>query len=317
MVDITCMDIKMMDIRPSDLGLLVSLSVLLEEKNVTRAASRMGLSQPAMSAQLARLRDLFKDPLLVPSHTGKGMVVTARASGIEDSLRAALQSLHGVICSSLTFDPKMSDQAFCIGSDDSIMAVLTNSLIPVLSQICPKIRLTFRNLGVRQLTEQLGENEIDLALVDEAAIPKPPLFRHQNLLCGTFKMAQRTGHPRGNHPLTIEEYAELQHVVILSGITGGFSGFIDTALSGLGLSRKVVMVIQELSIVPLILEKSDFICTVPSYLVEPFFSRLSLFDVPFETRPLRLSMVWHMRSDGDPGHQWLREQISRSVCPNG
>jgi len=112
-----------MNIRPADLPLLLSLNALLEENNVTRAAARLHLSQPALSAQLARLRDMFGDPLLVPSETGRGMVPTSKASALKGPLRAALQQLNQAVSDEGEFDPRTSSRCFTIAANDNAISM--------------------------------------------------------------------------------------------------------------------------------------------------------------------------------------------------
>lgn len=308
--------IHAMYIKPNDLGLLVSLCALLEEANVTRAAAKMGLSQPAMSAQLTRLRDVFKDPLLVPSHTGKGMVPTARGLALKEPMRAALQSLQDLVSGSPEFDPEKSERRFSLATTDSIISIFSGSLLPQMDRKFRNLRLAFKPVQTSTLPEQLCHGEIDVALVSDDVVPKE--LRSRRLLQGRFIMAQRRGHPRGGNPLTLEEYTSLRHVVILPNVNGGaWRGFIDDALHELGTGREVAISVQNLSIVPDMLEKTDFVCTFPSFYLQSMFGKLDCFDLPFETRPLYLTMAWHERFDDDPAHCWLRQQVLLSMSAWG
>src|ERR1700744_3416781 len=146
-----------MDISGHNLALLASLSTLLDERNVTRAADRLGISQPALSAQLARMRDLFADPLLTPAASGKGMVLTPLAAKMKDPLRDALRHVQEVVSEPRVFDPLRSDRVFSIGANDNAGAVIGVRLIPRLR---PRdqpagLRLALRTIDYRKLIDQL------------------------------------------------------------------------------------------------------------------------------------------------------------------
>src|SRR5258708_7534404 len=121
-----------MDINGHDLPLLASLRVMLDEKNITRAAVRLGISQPALSAQLARLRDVFDDPLLTPAASGKGMVLTPRGHELREPLRLALQHLEDVVSKPSAFDPAKSDRTFAIGANDNKTAIIGSRLVALV-----------------------------------------------------------------------------------------------------------------------------------------------------------------------------------------
>jgi len=147
-----------MDINAHNLPLLASLSVLLDERNVTRAAERLGISQPALSAQLARLRDVFGDPLLTPAASGKGMVITPRGLQLKEPLRKALRQLDDVVSQRERFDPKTSERTFAIGANDNATAIIAPRLIHALEQNgAARIRLAFRAASLSAVTDQLEQ----------------------------------------------------------------------------------------------------------------------------------------------------------------
>ena len=298
-----------MDIGGQALPLLVSLSAMLEEKNITRAAARLGISQPALSAQLARLRDIFDDQLLTPAASGKGMVLTPRASMLRDPLKSALQHLEDVVGAPSAFDPTQSDRTFTIGANDNATAMLGAQLIARLrSQGVSGIRLAFRAVDFSKLQDQLETGEIHVALISRSNA-LPASFSHQTLLDEEFRMAQRKGHPRGDRPPAIEEYVALEHVLV-SGDGGGFRGFIDESLEKGGFARRVGVSVQYYSVVPLMLQTTDLVSTLPSRFLDRYADSLASFPLPIEVQRFVLNATWHQRFDQEPGHVWLRQQLA-------
>jgi DNA-binding transcriptional LysR family regulator len=296
-----------MDIRGHDLPLLVSLRILLDERNVTRAAARLGISQPALSAQLARLRDVFGDQLLTPAASGKGMILTPRGSALREPLRIALQHLEDVVSKPSTFDPKNSDRTFAIGANDNATAIIAARLIALTrSRALSGIRFAFRSIDVANLSDQLETGDIDVALVSRSAVPSN--MPSQPLLEEHFMMAQRIDHPRGLRAPSLKEYARLDHVIV-SGDGGGFRSFIDDVLTTNGLTRRVAVSVQHYSVVPLLLQSTDLVCTLPLRFLNRYKGALRALRLPFETRPFTLQATWHARFDNDPGHEWLRQQL--------
>ena len=297
-----------MDMTGSRLTLLASLSVLLDERNVTRAAARLGLSQPALSAQLARLRDMFADPLLAPAVSGKGMVLSPLAAALKDPLRDALQQVQRVVSAPVAFDPQAADRVFSIGANDNATAVIGVRLLPrIQPDARARIRLALRGLDLARLTTQLETGELDVALLAENLVPAA--MSRMVLSADNYRMAQRKGHPRGMRPPTLKDYTRLQHI-LLSGEGGGFHGFVDDALRTKGLTRHVAVSVQYYGIVPLLLQGSDHVATLPARFLQRYAAELDSFPLPFETRGFRLHATWHPRFDTDAAHVWLRDQLA-------
>ncbi len=301
----------MMDMNGHRLQLLASLNILLDERNVTRAAARLGISQPALSAQLARLRDVFGDQLLTPAVSGKGMVLTPRGLKLKEPLRQALRQLDDVVSRPARFDPCQSERTFTIGGNDNAIAIIAPQLIEALRRGgARQIRLVFRAFNPARLAEQLEAGEIDTALVSHGAIPNG--MPHQPLIAKAFMMAQRKGHPRGTRRPSLKEYAALDHVVVSSD-GGGFRSFIDDILKAKGTSRRVAVSVQYYSVVPAILHASDFVCTLPARFIARYANMLAAVPLPFDAGRFTLHSAWHARFDNDPGHAWLRSQLAASA----
>ncbi|NEU99816.1 LysR family transcriptional regulator [Bradyrhizobium sp. UFLA 03-164] len=297
-----------MDMNAHTLPLLVSLSVMLDERNVTRAAARLGVSQPALSAQLARLRDVFGDQLLTTAASGKGMVLTPCAAKLREPLRDALRRLDDVVRTPPVFEPKTSERTFSIGANDNASAMLGGRLLQRMRRSgAATTRLAFRAVDPAGLAGQLETGEIDVALVSKNALPKG--MPHQPLLEERFMMAQRKAHPRGVRRPSLKQYVSLEHVIV-SGDGGGFRGFVDDILAARGMARRVGVSVQYYSVVPVILQSTDFVCTLPARFLARYSNALTATALPFDAGHFSLYATWHARFDNDPGHIWLRNLLA-------
>ena len=298
----------MIDLKGIDLNLLVSLNTLVEEANVTRAAARLNVSQPALSAQLARLRDLFHDPLLVPSRTGRGMVLTARALELRIPLRVVLNDIKTVIKQSPAFDPMAADRSFAIAASDNATVVLGIRLAERIQKIAgPGVRISFRSPSSDLIAAQLERGEIDLLIGSERMVPSD--MKTRILVDERYLMAQRKGHPRGRKPLDLKAYCSLSHILV-STSGGSFRGDIDEQLERIGRRRRVVLSIYQFILAPMFLGVTDYVATLPAQFAKRFAGELDTFELPFKARGFTLSAAWHPRNQADPGHVWLRNQLS-------
>jgi DNA-binding transcriptional LysR family regulator len=295
-----------MDIRRSDLPLLISLDVLLEELNVTRAARRLNVSQPALSAQLGRLRELFKDPLLVPSEAGRGMTPTPRALEMRPALHQALLDLQSAVVSRVEFNPKEAQRHFTIALNDNIFTIIGLSVTrDVLGLGGAGIRLSFVAPAEENLTYRMERGEIDLYVGISARIPEA--LKSRRLLTDEFCFAQRKAHPRGRGAPSLEDYCQLSHVMVSQG--GSVHSEVDDVLARHGKARRVAVTVPNYNQVALVLADTDCVATLPSRLLQRYASDLDLLPLPFSMRPFNLVMGWHARAHHDPAHQWLRERF--------
>jgi DNA-binding transcriptional LysR family regulator len=303
-----------MDLSSLDLNLLVSLDVLLQECNVTRAATRLHISQPALSAQLARLRQLFNDPLLIPAESGRGMTATARALALRGPLRSALAGLGSVIRSEPSFDPCAQTRTFQVAIGDNATTLVGLPLIELLGKSAgPGIRVAFSMSEPDKLVAHLEEGEIDLLIDAQRVIPGSAKMRI--LLRQPFVMAQRKGHPRGTAELDLDTYCSLRHVVA-SSARGRVLGYMDEYLELLGRQRNVALSVPQFGMVPEVLRTSDYVSTLPNVLLARFAHLVDVFDLPFDAAPFTLAMAWHPRNHIDPAVQWLRDLVV-AASPGG
>ncbi|MDQ0010206.1 DNA-binding transcriptional LysR family regulator [Luteibacter jiangsuensis] len=298
-----------MNLKPSDLPLLVSLDMLLEERNVTRAASKLHVSQPALSAQLARLRRLFKDPLLVPSETGRGMVPTPKAEEMAAALRDALSQLGTLGDPNGTFDPTRDAATFRIGGSFSAVSTFAKPLIQAFQeQRNRELRLAFRTgWEDADVLAQFENGEIDILLAPNEQLPSS--LKMRSLMADEFVMLQRAGHPRGTQPLTIGDYCSLGHLIVST--SGRMYGLMDVRLKELGLVRDVLVSAPHGDTVGPILRATDLVCTLPQSMVDAVGPGVEAYAIPFDMPDMSLAMAWHSRLDKQPAHRWLRDELIR------
>jgi DNA-binding transcriptional LysR family regulator len=286
------------------LKLLVALDVLLEHGNVTKAARQLGISQPALSAQLARLRDLLDDPLLVPARGGRGMVLTALASTMKEPLRMALTQLRHVFDPPLPFTPARSERTFTLILNDNAAAMLAGPLIAAAQQAGGQgIRMAFLHLH-RDIGGVLESGEADIAIGSPPEAKEGLICRQ--LLRDEYQVACRPGQLLG--PMDLDAYTSLPHVMV-SAAGGHFSSEIDVTLARLGRERRVAVSVQSYAVVPAVVAQSDCLCTLPRRFLARYRSQLEIHDLPFDMADFALSAIWHARVDDDPAHIWLRDQL--------
>jgi len=303
-----------MDIRRSDLPLLLSLDVLLEELNVTRAARRLRMSQPALSAQLARLRELFRDPLLIPSEAGRGMTPTPRALELRPVLHQALLDLQSAVVNRVDFNPLEARRRFTIALNDNFFTTIGVSLArDVLALGGPGLGLAFITPNEEHLTSRMERGEVDLYV--GLATRMPEALKSRALITDEFRFAQRKGHPRGPRAPTLEEYCQLSHVMVSRD--GGFHSTVDDVLAERDRKRRVAITVPNYSQVALVLADTDCVATLPSGLLQRHAASLDILALPFPMPSVELAMAWHARAQHDPAHRWLREHFIRLASRRG
>jgi len=293
-----------------DLNLLVALDTLLAERNVTRAARRLNLSQPALSAQLARLRILFGDPLLLPA--ARGMTPTRRALELQEPLRQALEEVRGVLVAGSAFDPAAARLRVGIAASDYGQVAVLLPLLRDLAIEAPGLTLAWRNLDAAALMAQMERGEVDLALMTPETAPER--LRIRPLYDERYVVILRRGHPAARGGLDLDTYCGLDHVMV-SPQGGGFVGPADAALAAHGRCRRVAVSAPGFLVVPEIIAASDMVALVPERIARAQAGRLDLFEPPIPVPGFTLAVVWHDRTTAHPALQWLRARLLASVRP--
>lgn len=287
-----------------DLNLLVTLEALLAEQNVTKAANRLHLSQPAVSAQLSRLRDLFDDPLLIPAQ--RGMTPTAKALELRDPLRHALDQVRAALAEHRHFDPGNAKLTVAIACTDYLQAVVARPLVVALRKQAPGVRIALRHLDPPQLEAQMVRGDVDLALMTPEHGPSS--LRARRLFDERYVLIGRKRHPGLRRGLTVEEFARLDHVIVsLRG--GDFTTPVDDGLAALGYQRNVALSAASFLIVPEIVSHSNFVALVPERLVRDRRDELKIVECPFPVPGFTVSMLWHERNHSHSGQRWVRETV--------
>lgn len=287
-----------------DLNLLVALDALLTERNVTRAAARVGLTQPAMSHALARLRRLFDDPLFV--RTRGGILPTSRAEQLQEPIRRALREIEGALHGGPTFDPKTAQATFTIATSDYGAFVLVPDLAAAIAREAPGIDL--RVLAIPEpLGSELEDGSIDLVIGLTTGVPES--LRRQKLFDERFVCVMREGHPAAEKPLTLTRFLALRHALVAP--RGRAGGIVDDLLAARGLSRRVALTVPHFLVAPRVIARTDLVLTLAGRVADAFAEHEGLVVVP---PPLALSgfsfhALWHVRRTRDPGHAWLRAKV--------
>ncbi|TNV17943.1 LysR family transcriptional regulator [Buttiauxella sp. B2] len=293
-----------MDTMRLDLNLLLTLEALLTEQNVTKAAARLHLSQPAVSAQLNRLRDMFDDPLLIPAR--RGMTPTAKALELLAPLRESLEQLRQTLHSHQDFYPERANMTVTIACTDYTQAAIVMPLVVALRKKAPGVRIAVRHFNPALYEQQLASGEVDIALAAPDASKSH--LRTCHLFDETYVLIGRRGHPLLQKNLPIETFVQLEHVIVSPG-GGSFTTPIDDALATFGYKRNVVMSAATFLFVPQIVSMSDLVGLVPKRLMQVKPEQLTVIELPWLAEQFDVSQVWHERSHGHAGHRWIRDLI--------
>ena len=293
-----------------DFNLLVALDILLAEASVAGAARRLNLSTSAMSRTLSRLREVTGDPILV--RAGRNMVLTPWAEASRDRARNAVHEARAVLQPSLeTLKVENLARLFTIRANDGFVVAFGPALIAAVAEAAPDVCIRFAPKP-EKTSRYLREGLVDLEIGVQSNMG--PEIRLQRLFQDRFVGAVRKAHPLASLPeISINEYVAWGHVV--AAPDGSLHGFVDDALAESGMKRKVASVVPGFPTALSVALASDLIAMVPAlYLInQQMTEQLHIFELPFKTRTITVSQMWHPRMEKDPGHRWLREKVLE-VC---
>lgn len=291
-------------LRAVDLNLLIVLDAVLAERNVTRAAERLGMTQPAVSNALTRLRLLFDDALLV--RRGKEMAPTPRALSLTGPIRGALDLIRASLACPDAFDCTAS-HTFRLGIQDLGEAILLPRFLQWLEQLGARVRLDIRREPGAALHDEMRLGKVELVL-DHVVIPGEE-FRRERVLDLELVPLVRRDHPTVGQALTLDEYVALEHVILEP--REGQTNLAEQALALVGRSRRVRVQVPHYFSMPYLVSQSNLACTLPLPLARLFEQHfpVRVVSCPLPIQPIPLFMMWHVCQDSDPAHLWLRQAL--------
>lgn len=299
-----------MNFNAFDLNLLRVFDALMRERSATRAGERIGLSQPAVSAALNRLRALLDDQLFV--RRGNEMVPTPRADDVFGPVRDALQSIEAALGPPRGFDPATVRRTFTLLGADFFSVLLMPRLFARWSEAAPGITWRFLDSARGDVTRLLQDDAIDAALERPLDTAEP--IESTLLFSAPFAIIARRGHPAlttlsPGDPVPLEIYVNLPHAI--RSIDGSLTGMVDEALSAVGVRRTVRVALPHFQSVAEAVAMTDALAAVPRQYADAVAGRmdLSVYAVPLDVPAPDVRLYWHARRKDDPAHRWLREAV--------
>jgi DNA-binding transcriptional LysR family regulator len=305
---VSIVTIDHIDLAGIDLNLLVALDALLAERNVTRAARKIGIGQSAMSSSLARLRHLFRDELL--TRAPDGMQPTPRALTLGPQIRATLQQIQGLLRYDAAFEPATLERLFTLAMPDGVEVLLMPRILAYLRAEAPGVSLLLQPFDRLHIANDLDADRLDLGIgfrFTGQVHHKQKLLYRDHFLC--LFNADLLGIKA---PIALEDYLRLPHV--LTSLSGPVRGVVDYALEKQGLARRVIVWTPRFLAVPFLVQRAPVLTTMSARLAGLFVDSLGLTasPPPIELEDEPISMIWHASYDEEPAHRWLRGLILRA-----
>lgn len=283
------------------------LDALLQEGSVTGAARRVGLSTPAMSHALARIRERLGDPILVRS--GRGMLLTPRALALKPKVHNAVIEARRALEPERPFVARELTRTFIVHATDYVLTILGATVDRILRDEAPEVSIRFVP-NTPDDSAMLRDQGSDLAVGIYGDLPQEMVNRQ--LLTDRFVCVVRQGHPGVGKRFTLERFVRLAHLQVAP--RGKPGGYLDDVLRERGLTRRVARAVPYFVTALQLASETDYVLTVSERIARRYESSLGLrvLEVPVELRPYALSLVWHPRVDADAGHRFLRDVFSRA-----
>ncbi|HKP63027.1 MAG TPA: LysR substrate-binding domain-containing protein [Polyangiales bacterium] len=292
-----------------DLNLLPLLDALLAERHLTRAARRVGLSQPAASRALGRLRLLLKDPLLV--RTGAHFALTPRAESLRDPVRRAMSAVETAIAPPADFNPARAERVLRVHADDYTSLVVLTPLIAALSRSAPAIQIEVLP-GHAGGLERLRRGEVDCCFTGAPHGNAPKGVDSDHLGDDGFVCMVSRRHAFARRAPNLQRFLGARHALVAP--TGERGGFVDDALERMGSRRRVSLLLPHFLVMPFVIASSDLVVTLAERVARVYAGRLpvALFNPPLALPRFSIAAYWHERSMDDPAWVWVREQTRRA-----
>lgn len=292
-----------MDLREMDLNLLVVFHQLLLDRSVSTAADKLGLTQPAVSNALKRLRAALKDELFL--RTSRGMEPTPYALHLAEPVSYALNALQAALTTRDSFDPTTSSRNFQLAMTDIGEMYFMPPLMVALSKVAPNVRVSTVRPNAANLKEDMESGTVDLAL---GLLPHLQTgFFQRRLFCHKYVCVFRQGHPVARSPMTLAQFTELDHVGVVAAHTG--HGEVDGLLERAGITRRMRLVVPHFIAVGHILQTTDLIATLPERFAQRCEAPFGLATSPHPARipDMAINLFWHAKFNRDPASMWLRQ----------
>jgi DNA-binding transcriptional LysR family regulator len=308
--------------RTLDLNLLRVFDEVMSERNLTRAARNLSMSQPAVSNALRRLRAALDDDVVV--RAGYGVEPTPRALALWPAVRDALESLRAAIAPS-DFDAARASVSFVLAMADATAALLVPPMVRRLEREAPGVSLRIRPLTTRDPRPLLSSAELDAAVgyfpgVVTALTQKvmqdgmPESTEHARLYDGRYVCVMRRGHPLSLSPLTLDAYCSARHLLV--SFSGRPFGYVDEALAALGRTRRIVLTVNQFFTAGQVVAHSDLLTVLPAHFLPStgIAASLAVARLPMDVSPVHVDLLWHRRQHARPAHAWLRQTIIEAAA---
>ncbi len=298
-----------------DLNLLRVFDAVMTEQNLTRAANRLAMTQPAVSNAVKRLRDALGDELLI--RTAHGVKPTARAESLWPAVRRALADLEEAVAPR-TFELAKANATFRMAMADATAGLLLPPLVRLIENEAPGIDIRMVPLTTREPRPLLLRGDIDLAIgffpgvVAQLQGSTETPVRHERLYAGEYVCVMRKEHPLADKELTLDLYCDANHLLV--SFSGRARGLVDDALVSLNRERRILLTVNQFFTAGKVVAASDLVMVIPRHLIDAtgMSNQLIQKDLPFKLPDVHIDMLWHERDARSPGHRWLREQLRNS-----
>ncbi|MBC7437832.1 MAG: LysR family transcriptional regulator [Bdellovibrionales bacterium] len=296
------------DIRSLDIGMLRTFDSLMRERSVSRAAARLFLSQPAVSASLNRLRETFGDPLF--TRTAHGVAPTARALSLASQVEGVLADIHALLDTDQPFDPATSQRIFRIAGSDNPSRIILPALARTLEQNRSGVRIVWEPPGTWSVAERMHKGDLDLAVIARIHLPRE--MESAVLYEDHYVYAMRAGHPKAGEPVTLDSYCETPQVFLGYGASA-LDDLIDETLGKSARQRRAQFVVTSFGQIVHQLQHSDHAAIIPHRVALDHADKLLVQPPPFELPHYQLLLCWDARASSDAGIQWLKAEILRAM----
>ncbi len=285
-----------------DMNLFLVLEAIYNERNLTRAAEQLHITQPAVSNALARLRRTLDDPLFIRSPAG--MTPSPLTESIMPRVQQALALLGGSLNEQRHFDPATVQKTLRLSMNDMAETLLLPRLLEQLQRMAPGIAVESYYVPRDQLVKELAANTLDFGL--DIPLATATQLQQQRLINDRYLCMLRADHPLAQQTsLTLEQYLQLEHIHVSSRRSG--PGLVDIALNKLGRRRNIKLRVQHYRVAPLVVLRTDLALTVPASLANQYPAQL--FELPFQIPQMDWHLLWHKNQHDDPANKWLRGQL--------